>query len=110
MRSTISSMKCEKDAGAFNPEQSQRYTSLKEDMRSAVSEIKELPDGFAFRFPSDPRIIVKLAEWMTLERQCCKFFSFVLEVEPNGGPVWLNLTGGKGVKEFLQTEISARQE
>ena len=78
-------------------------------MRNATDEMKELPDGFAFRFPSDPRIIVNLAEWITLERQCCGFFSFVLEVEPHEGPVWLSLTGGKGVKEFLQAEISARQ-
>lgn len=102
-------MVCQKDTGAFDPEQSQRYTSLREGMRNAVIEIKELPDGFAFRFPSDPRIIVNLAEWITLERQCCAFFSFVLEIEPDEGPVWLSLTGGKGVKEFLQAEISARQ-
>ena len=108
MSKTTSSMVCEKDTGAFDPEQSQRYTSLKEEMRKAVREIKELPDGFAFRFPSDPRIIVNLAEWITLERHCCGFFRFVLEVELNEGPVWLSLTGGEGVKEFLQAEISDR--
>ena len=109
MSSTTSSMVCERYTGAFDPEQSQRYTSLREDMRNAVGEIKELPNGFAFRFPSDPRTIVNLAEWITLERQCCGFFGFVLEVGPDEGPVWLRLKGGKGVKEFLQAEISARQ-
>ena len=94
---------------AFDPEQSQRYKSLSEDMRNVISEMKELPDGFAFQFPNDPRIIVSLAEWITLERQCCGFFNFVLEVEPDEGPVSLSLTGGKGVKEFLQAEINARQ-
>ena len=109
MSDTTSTMVCQIDAGAFDSEQSQRYKFLKEDMRDATDEMKELPDGFAFRFPGDPRIIVNLAEWITLERRCCGFFRFVLEVEPDEGPLWLRLTGGKGVKEFLQAEISARQ-
>ena len=95
--------------GAFDPEESKRYKSLKEGMRSAILEMKELPDGLAFRFSSDPPIIVNLAEWITLERRCCTFFNFALEVETDDGPVWLSLTGGEGVKEFLQAEISARQ-
>ncbi len=107
--SDTSPMSCQRDTGAFDLEESERYKSLMEGMRSAIQEMKELPDGFAFRFPSDPPIIVNLAEWITLERQCCSFFNFVLEVEPDDGSVWLSLTGGEGVKAFLQTEISARQ-
>ena len=95
--------------GVFDLEESERYKSLREGMRSAIEEMKELPDGFAFRYPSDPTVIVNLAEWITLERRCCSFFNFALGVEPDDGPVWLSLTGGEGVKEFLQTEISARQ-
>ena len=100
---------CQRDAGAFDLEESERYKSLMEGMRSAIQEMKELPDGFAFRFPSDPHVIVDLAEWITLERRCCSFFKFALRVEPDDRPVWLSITGGEGVKEFLQTEISARQ-
>jgi len=29
----------------------------------------------------------------------------VLKVEPNGGRLWLRLTGGEGVKEILQTTL-----
>ncbi len=53
---------CQRDTGAFDLEESERYKSLMEGMRSAIQEMKELPDGFAFRFPSDPRVIVNLAE------------------------------------------------
>ena len=106
--SDTSPMGCQRDTGAFNLEESERYNSLRDGMRSAFQEMKELPDGFAFRFPSDPAVIVNLAEWITLERRCCSFFNFALGVEPDDGPVWLSLTGGEGVKEFLQTEISAR--
>ncbi len=105
--SRTSPMVCRLDA--FDFEESERYESLRERMRSAIQEIKELPDGFAFRFPSDPAVIVNLAEFITLERRCCSFFNFALGVEPDDGPVWLSLTGGEGVKEFLKTGPSARQ-
>jgi hypothetical protein len=41
-----------------------------------------------------------VAEWIALERRCCPFFRFQLDVEGETGPVWLRLTGA-GVKEFL---------
>jgi len=107
--SDTSPMVCQRDTGAFDLEESERYKFLREGMRSAIQEMKELPDGFAFRFPSEPPVIINLAEWITLERRCCSFFNFALGVEPDDGPAWLSLTGGEGVKEFLQTEISARQ-
>ena len=91
-------------------EESERYKYLREGMRSAFQGMKELPDGFAFRFPNDPLVIVNLAEWITLERRCCRFFNFALGVEPDDRTVWLSLTGGEGVKEFLQIEISQHSE
>ncbi len=57
-----SPMECERDTGAFDLEESERYKSLMEGMRSAIPEMKELPDGFAFRFPSDPTVIVPFLE------------------------------------------------
>jgi hypothetical protein len=50
-------------------------------------------------------MIVKAAEFMALERLCCPFLNFVLEIEPDQGPLWLKLTGPEGVKQVLQTEL-----
>jgi hypothetical protein len=36
---------------------------------------------------------------------CCPFFGFALEMEPEGGAVWLSLTGREGVKPFIIAEI-----
>jgi hypothetical protein len=33
------------------------------------------------------------------------FFDFSLEVEREGGAVWLSLTGREGVKPFIMAEI-----
>jgi hypothetical protein len=43
-----------------------------------------------------------VAEDLNIERLCCPFVHYELEIEPNGGPFWLHMTGGEGVKEFLQ--------
>ena len=42
---------------------------------------------------------------MILERLCCPFVRFRLEMEEDGGPLYLSLTGRDGVKEFLRGEL-----
>ena len=36
-----------------------------------------------------------------MERKCCPFFDFGIEVARESGPVWLRLSGRRGVKDFL---------
>ena len=69
----------------------------------AVLESKELADGFAYRFPEGDEWLAELAEVIKLERRCCPFLSFNLSVGAGGGPVWLELTGPPGTKEFLSS-------
>lgn len=64
---------------------------------------EELGDGYAFRFPST--MLTTAAKWVSLEMKCCPFFAFEIEVVANGGPVWLRITGAKGVKEFIREEL-----
>ena len=99
---------CERELGVFDSERKQRYETLTGEFVSQVEEMKELDDGYAFRVSSESASIVRLAEWISLERLCCAFFRFALKVEPEGGPVWLSLTGGPGVKELLRSEIDTR--
>jgi len=71
-----------------------------------ISEMRELPDGYEFRFDDDPNRLKRLVEFVSLEKLCCPFLRFEIEVEPESGPVWLRLTGREGVKEFIREEIS----
>jgi hypothetical protein len=50
---------------------------------------------------------MKVAEFIANERLCCPFFGFTVEVEPQGGALWLHLTGRDGVKSFIQAEVGA---
>ena len=70
-----------------------------------VREIRELNDGFGFRLQDEPDLLVKLGEFIQRERLCCPFFRFTIDVEPEGGAVWLKLTGREGVKAFIKAEI-----
>jgi hypothetical protein len=64
---------------------------------------RELPNGYAYRFESAD--FDDLARWMTNERRCCPFLRFVVELEPDGGAIWIRLTGPAGTREFLDVEF-----
>jgi hypothetical protein len=72
-------------------------------MSDAVEEVKELPDGFAFRFPSDE--YDALTEFVGRERLCCPFLTFTLEVAPDHRPLLLRITGSEGAKDFIRSEL-----
>ena len=86
----------------FSPTQRERWQELGKNWRTSVHEIRELPDGYALRIPTDAASVMAAAEWMTLDRLCCPFLTFTLEIGREGGAVWLRLTGREGVKSFMQ--------
>ncbi|HKY44510.1 MAG TPA: arsenate reductase ArsC [Pyrinomonadaceae bacterium] len=96
-----SSIAC--DMTAIPQDQRQVHIDTSKELFSRIQEFRELENGYEFRFTSD--VIVKLAEFISLEKLCCPFLSFVVEVEEEGGPVWLRLTGRDGVKAFIREEI-----
>jgi len=87
-------------------EHQERYVPIKfsvrgRDLGSAVLEAQSLPDGYRFRLPTDSAMLLKVAEYISNERLCCGFLNFTVVVEPNQGSVWLALTGGEGVKDYI---------
>ena len=92
----------------FSPAQRERWNQLRIRWREGIREIRELPDGYAFRLELDGPTLPEIAEWIALERLCCPFLAFALELEPAGGPAWLRLTGRAGVKDVLRAGISPR--
>jgi len=82
------------------PELQQRKATVIAEIKSKYSEKKELPDGFAFKFQNDDKTIDLLTEFIKSERQCCDFFDFAIRIKSDDA-VWLEITGPKGVKEFI---------
>ena len=64
-------------------------------------ERTERPDGLRLRFTADAQILADLARTVEAERLCCRFLSFTITVNPDGGPITLDLTGPAGTREFL---------
>ena len=93
------------DMSAIEPGQRQKHLETIDALFRAVVGIRELPNGYAFRLPNESGVLLKAAEFVSLERLCCPFFGFALEVEPEGGAVWLSLTGRDGVKPFIAAEV-----
>jgi hypothetical protein len=93
------------DMTVLSPAQRKSHLARSCELFSSVKEIRELSNGYEFRV-DDANVIVQAAEFISLEKLCCPFLNFTLEVEADNGPVWLKLTGREGVKAFVREEIS----
>jgi hypothetical protein len=93
------------DRLALSSQQRKRhFDELGPMLRSLKTSVRELPNGFEFQYPSDMKTYRLVAEWAAGERVCCPFFEIEIRSEPEGGPLWLRLTGRDGVKEFIRAE------
>jgi hypothetical protein len=77
----------------------ERRRTVLEKVRSAVIETVELKNGYAFSIPVD--WFAEVARLIELERQCCPFLNFNLNVAAGAGLIRLELTGPEGTKQFL---------
>ena len=92
------------DIGAIAPSERDAHQALAARLfGEAVEERTELANGYAFRFTSDQYLDV--AAFVANERLCCPFFTFVLEVTADRGPIWLRITGDENAKAILQQEL-----
>jgi hypothetical protein len=87
------------------PALAQRRAGLFADLARRRQEAHWLPEGITLRYSSEQGTLALLGEFIQLESQCCPFLRFQLTVEPEGGPIWLELTGPPGTREFLVHEI-----
>lgn len=71
-----------------------------------IQEIRELPNGFAFGLPLDPKAVQIASEWAVGERLCCPFYNIELTFQGDTDLFWLGLTGGYGVKEFIKADFA----
>jgi hypothetical protein len=89
---------------AFDPSELPRYRRARQAVHAAVRDISELADGYRLNLGTGADTFLTAAEWIALERRCCPFLRFALELTDEG-QVWLSLTGADGVKAFLGDAI-----
>jgi len=93
------------DMNAIAGDQRNAHLATIDQVFRSVETIREIPNGDAFQLPNRSEMLVTVAEFIALERLCCPFFGFGVEVVREGGPVLLSLTGCEGVKPFILAEI-----
>ena len=91
---------------AFNPEERKRWRALIDEVIPAATEVRELRDGYTLHLNASRVSVMKLAEWIELERKCCPFFDFEVDVRGEDGTLWLRLKGREGVKQFIQQDFT----
>ena len=93
---------------ALDKEARKRHSEVAKQVQASNKEIRELSDGYEFRFSSDQPTILLVSEFVARERLCCPFFTFEMVIEPEAGPLWLRLKGPDGVKEFIRIEFGLK--
>ncbi|HEX3127518.1 MAG TPA: hypothetical protein VH394_09315 [Thermoanaerobaculia bacterium] len=74
-------------------------------LRARCAEVQPIENGLRLRFEAASGVLSDIARVIDLERQCCRFLRFRLDVLPDGGPVLLELNGPEGTAEFLGAEL-----
>ena len=93
------------DMTAIPAEQRPVHLVQSRELFSQIEETRELSNGYEFRFADEPNLLKRLANFVSLEKLCCPFLNFAIEIEAESGPVWLRLSGREGVKEFIKEEV-----
>lgn len=86
----------------------QRRETMLSKVIAKAEEIHAVQDGYAFRFKPADAILEEIVSLIQKERKCCRFLHFNLRVTPDEGPIWLELAGPVGTKEFLETTLGIR--
>jgi hypothetical protein len=88
---------------AISAVQRPRYDDLVTRLRAAMRDRRELPDGYNYSLDSAKITLPEVSEWITMERLCCPFLIFQLEIA--GEASGLTMRGPDGVKAVLQEEF-----
>ena len=78
-----------------------RREGLLTELARRAERRADLADGLRLEFAPSAETIALMARAVEAERHCCRFLRFGITVEPDGGPVFLELTGPAGTRDFL---------
>ena len=93
------------DLLAFDAAERDRHRELLQRLRTDESEVIEFQDGYRFRMNGGRVSFRDAAEWVDLERRCCPFLVFDLQIEGGQNAFTLSVSGPAGVKHFIDSEL-----
>ncbi len=93
------------DMRAIDPGQREEHMQNARQLVGKVQGIEERPDGYTLKLPLETLILLKADQFIALERLCCPFFRFTVEIEPAASSFWVGLAGPPGIKPFIEAEL-----
>jgi hypothetical protein len=87
------------------PELMERKATVIGSLKQLLLERQAIHNGFRYRFYGSDELLDLLITFIKTERLCSGFFKFKIMVSGGESPVWLELSGPEGVKEFILNEI-----
>jgi hypothetical protein len=84
-----------------------RREGLLSDLMRQAEGHDELPEGLRLRFAATGDRLSTIARAVEAERHCCRFLRFGITVESDGGPIFLELSGPPGTREFVAALLEA---
>jgi hypothetical protein len=79
-----------------------RRVGLLADLLRQAESQEQLPQGYRLRFAPTGETLSTIARAVDAERRCCRFLHFAIVVEPDEGPIFLELSGPPGTREFVE--------
>jgi len=89
---------------ALTPQERTRHRDLRARLERGAVSVTEDADGYTFHLADDVKPADVVA-WIEMERKCCPFLRFTLDMPEEDGPSRLRIWGVPGVKAFLAAEL-----
>ncbi len=83
----------------------QRKETVIKSLKNQILVKKELKNGYSYKFVGTDKMVDELTEFIKTERECCDFFIFNLSISGDKSEALLEITGPKGAKDFIKTEL-----
>lgn len=77
----------------------EREQMLQTELVGLVERVEELADGVRLWVSAEST--PKILDFINFERNCCRFFEFDWRFSADNGPIWLDIRGPVGTKQFL---------
>jgi hypothetical protein len=91
--------------GALSSSERAHHKHMTDKLIAGRNAIVETPTGYEFQFSPSTITLAELAEWAAVERKCCPFFDFHIDLEKGGSLLCLRLTGAEGINQIIRGEF-----
>lgn len=78
-----------------------RRDGILAELSHAASGVSRIGEGVTLELAPSDEALALVMSVVELERQCCPFLRFRITVEPERGPIRLEITGPAGTGDFI---------